>query len=100
MTRASNFSGRDVGESTNALAARPYADPEAAARRLLEIANEVEAWQCRIYIELINGPFLFRDRGTAAEFNAGLNWLLDRKELLMHESGAYVSLPNTVGRGR
>ena len=37
--------------------ARPYADLEAAARKLIEIANSVEAVQeGRIYIELINGP--------------------------------------------
>jgi hypothetical protein len=40
---------------------RPYADPEAAARKLIEIANSVEAVQNgRMFIELINGPFLFR----------------------------------------
>jgi hypothetical protein len=45
--------------------ARPYANPEAAARKLIEIANSVEAVQDgRIYIELINGPMLF-------EHNAG-----------------------------
>jgi hypothetical protein len=39
---------------------RPYADPERAARRIVEIASTVEAAQDgRIYIELINGPFLF-----------------------------------------
>jgi hypothetical protein len=27
--------------------------------KLLEIANSVEAWDGRIYIELINGPLLF-----------------------------------------
>jgi hypothetical protein len=38
----------------------PYAEPEAAARKLIEIANSVEAVQDgRIHIELINGPFLF-----------------------------------------
>jgi hypothetical protein len=38
---------------------RPFADPEAAARKLLEIASGVEAVQeGRIFIELINGPFL------------------------------------------
>jgi hypothetical protein len=38
---------------------RPFADPENAARKLIEIANSVEAVQdSRIYIELINGPFL------------------------------------------
>ena len=39
---------------------RPYADPEVAARKLIEFANTVEAVQAsRIHIELINGPFLF-----------------------------------------
>jgi hypothetical protein len=38
---------------------------ERAARRIVEIANTVEAVQDgRIYIELINGPFLFREKGT------------------------------------
>ncbi len=42
---------------------RPYADPEKAARRIVEIANTVEpAQDGRIYVELINGPFLFKER--------------------------------------
>jgi hypothetical protein len=45
---------------------RPYADPEAAARHLMVIANAVEAVQGIIHIEKINGPFLFRDKGTPA----------------------------------
>jgi hypothetical protein len=40
-------------------ASQPYAAPEAAARKLLEIANATEAVQDgRIHIEKINGPFL------------------------------------------
>jgi hypothetical protein len=36
--------------------ARPYANPEAAARKLIEIANSVEAVQDgRIHIALLNG---------------------------------------------
>jgi hypothetical protein len=47
---------------------RPYSDPEKAARRLLEIANSVEAVQDgRIHIEKINAPFLFREHATPAE---------------------------------
>jgi hypothetical protein len=50
---------------------RPYADPEAAAKRILEIANSIEpAMKGRIYIELVNGPFLFRDGGSVAEYLA------------------------------
>ncbi len=42
------------------IAERPYADPEAAARKLVEIVNSVEAVQDgRIFIELLNAPFLF-----------------------------------------
>jgi hypothetical protein len=51
---------------------RPYADPEKAARRILEIANAVEPIQGRIHIEKINEPFLFRDRGSPPEYGAGL----------------------------
>jgi len=38
---------------------RPFADPDVAARKLIEIANGVEAVQDgRIYIERVNEPFL------------------------------------------
>ena len=48
---------------------RPYADPEKAARKIIEIANAAEAVQDgRIHIEKINGPFLFREKGTPAEY--------------------------------
>jgi hypothetical protein len=44
---------------------RPFADPEAAARKLMEIANSIEPVQDgRIYIELINWPFLHEVRGN------------------------------------
>jgi hypothetical protein len=43
--------------------ARPYSVPEAAAHKLIEIANAVEAVQDgRIHIELLNGPMLFESR--------------------------------------
>ena len=53
--------------------ARPYADPEKAARRIREIANAVEPIQGRIHIEKINGPFLFSHGGSPAEYQAGLD---------------------------
>ena len=50
---------------------RPYANPEAAIRKLLEIANSVEAVQDgRIHIEKINGPFLFEHGAKPAEYKA------------------------------
>jgi hypothetical protein len=51
---------------------RECADPEKAARKLLEIANTVEAIQVgRIHIEKINAPFL-QAGGSSAEYGAGL----------------------------
>jgi hypothetical protein len=66
-------------------------DPEKAARKLLEIANSVEVVQDgRIYIELINGPFLFREKATPEEYKAGLDLAIERGWLVLHESGTYV----------
>ena len=70
-------------------AERPYSDPEKAARKLLEIANSVEAAQDgRIYVELINAPFLFRERATPAEYSAGLAYAIEHGWLWKHESPA------------
>jgi hypothetical protein len=69
---------------------RPFADPEKAARKLLEIANAIEAVQDgRIYIEKINEQFL-KEGGTPAEYSAGLKLAIDQGWLLKHESGTYV----------
>jgi hypothetical protein len=70
---------------------RTYADPEKAARRLIEIASTIELVQDgRVFVELINGPFLFNDKGSPAECGAGLKLALERGWLHMHESGTYV----------
>ena len=70
---------------------RPYSDPEKAARRILEIANTVEAIQDgRIHVEKINGPFLFRDGGSPAEYGAGMKVAIERGWLEMHRSGTFV----------
>ena len=70
---------------------RPYSDPEKAARKIVEIANTVEAVQDgRIYIELINGPFLFREKGTPEEYKAGLDLAIERGWLELDRSGTFV----------
>ena len=70
---------------------RPFADPDNAARRLMEHARAFEPVQDgRIYIEKINGPFLFGDKGAPAEYSAGLALAIERGWLTMHESGTYV----------
>jgi hypothetical protein len=72
-------------------AERSYGDPEKAARKLVEIANSVEAVQeGRIFIELINGSFLFEHKASPAEYKAGLEAAIRRGWLMLHESGTYV----------
>jgi hypothetical protein len=69
----------------------PYGDPEKAARKLVEIANSVEpAQEGRIFIELINWPFLSEHKGSPAEYKAGLELAISRGWLVLHESGTYV----------
>ena len=69
----------------------PYADPEEGARKLIEIANSIEAVQDgRIHLELINGPFLYQHKGSPAEYGAGLKLAIARGWLWLHESGTYV----------
>jgi hypothetical protein len=69
---------------------RPFADPDKAARKLIEIANAVEAVRDgRIHIELINAPFL-QGRGSPAEYKAGLDTAIAKGWLTIHRSGVYV----------
>lgn len=58
---------------------RPYAEPDKAARRLLDHARAFEPVQDgRIYIEKINGPFLSetgaRRQSIGPRSNARLRW--------------------------
>ena len=74
---------------------RPFADPDAAARKLIEIANDVEAVQDgRIYIERINAPFLAA-AGTADDFRAGIERTIALGWLWRHESGTYVKFTDS-----
>jgi hypothetical protein len=73
---------------------RPFADPEVAACKLIKLANAFEPVQDgRIYIELLNGPFLYQFRGTPAEYKAGLDRAIANGWLWLHESGTYVISP-------
>ena len=70
---------------------RPFADPEVAARKIIEIANGVEAAQDgRIHIEKISGRFLYQLKGTPAEYKAGLDRAISNGWLWLHDSGTYV----------
>jgi hypothetical protein len=65
---------------------RPFADPEKAARRLMQHAHAFEVVQDgRIY-----NPFLYVDRGSPAEYSAGLKFAIERGWLELHDSGTFV----------
>jgi hypothetical protein len=71
--------------------ARPFADREVAARKIMELANAVETAQDgRIHIEKINGPMLFQLKATPAEYKAGLDRAIANGWLVLHESGTFV----------
>ena len=73
---------------------RPLADPDAAARKIVEIANGVEAVQDgRIYIERVNALFLAAG-GTGDDFRAGIERAIALGWLWQHESGTYVKFTN------
>ncbi|KRQ03322.1 MULTISPECIES: hypothetical protein [Bradyrhizobium] len=72
---------------------RPYSDPEAAARKLIELAMGIEAVQDgRIHIEKINAPFLSKLKASGPEFGAGIKHAINQGWLELHESGTYVRL--------
>lgn len=72
---------------------RPYAEPEAAARQLVQLAASIEPVQDgRIHIEKINAPFLFTLGGKGSEFGAGIRYAIEKGWLELHESGTYMRL--------
>ncbi|SFQ19091.1 hypothetical protein SAMN05216330_11853 [Bradyrhizobium sp. Ghvi] len=74
---------------------RPYSAPEAAARKLIELAKDIEAVQDgRIHIEKINAPFLSKTgcKASGAEFDVGICYAVERGWLDLHESGTFVKL--------
>ena len=72
------------------IADRPFADPDAAARKIVEIAKEGEAVQNgRIYIERVNAPFL-AGAGSGDDFGSGIERAIALGWLWCHESGTYV----------
>jgi len=70
---------------------RTFPTPEAAERRLLELANAVEADHAgRLSVEIINRQF--RDAGGSyEEYSAAVKAALAHGWLAMHPSGAFLT---------
>jgi hypothetical protein len=69
---------------------RPYAGSEAAARRLLEIANATDADQGKVDVGQVNVVFL-RDGGSPDEYRAGIAHLRADGLISMHDSGGFFT---------
>jgi hypothetical protein len=74
---------------------RPFAEPDLATRKLVEIANDVDAvHDGRIYIERVNAPFLAAG-GSGDDFRAGIERAIALGWLWRHESGTYVKFTDS-----
>lgn len=74
-------------------AGHPFADPEAAARELVESAGSIEPMENgRIFFGIINGPFLCDASGTGSNFRTGLTFAIERGWIKRHESCTHVRL--------
>ena len=70
---------------------RPLANIDAAVKKLLEIANGLEADHAgRLQIGTINSQFV-SPGGTYAEYSAAVKRAIERGYVTMHPSGAYLS---------
>src|SRR5258707_15809931 len=70
---------------------RPLANLDAAVKRLLEIANGMEADHAgRLEIGAINAQFLSAG-GNVHEYMAAVRAAIDRGYITVHPSGAYLS---------
>jgi hypothetical protein len=70
---------------------RPYADPAAAARKLLEIAGGLPVDKGRICVGRWNDAFR-KAGGSVAEYAAGRDHAIAAGTLKMHECGGFVIL--------
>lgn len=71
---------------------RPYAKPEAAAARLLDIAKAIGAdRRGTIPVGAWNATFINRDKGSAAEYGLGRDHLIAAGIIEMDGSGGYIT---------
>ena len=72
---------------------RPYAEPEIAARKLLDLvrASIAESGQPHAYTGSVNSAFL-KDGGSVDEYIAGRKYATDRKWFEIDRSGTRIML--------
>jgi hypothetical protein len=65
--------------------------PKTPRAKSLRSRTPSSPFRTGIHIEKINEPFLYKERGTPAQYGAGMKLAIERGWLWMHESGTYVS---------
>ena len=65
----------------------PIEHPEAGHRCVWEPRVKVVSRGGRIFVELLNAPFLFKLRGTPDQYKAGLEHAIEHGWIVPHESG-------------
>jgi hypothetical protein len=69
----------------------PFANPKAAERKLLELANAMEADKGRVPVCLLNTQFIIGAGASVAEYSAAMKAAIAHGYFTMHPSGAYVT---------
>jgi hypothetical protein len=77
---------------------RPYAEPEAAAAKLLEIAKTLRIDEGRMSIGEWNGTFL-RGGGSVAEYTAGRDKMVADGIIQIHECGGFIMWKTSSAAG-
>jgi hypothetical protein len=71
--------------------ARPFATPEAAEQKLLEVANAIETHHAgRLSVEVINRQFR-EAGGSYEEYGLAVKAAIAHGWITMHPSGAYLT---------
>jgi hypothetical protein len=80
---------------TKFVESRRFANPEAAARKLVEIARELTCAQGWAYTGVTNTAFL-RAGGNVAEYGAGITHGIAHGMFAIDSSGTRITVPETT----
>jgi hypothetical protein len=73
------------------IADRPYANVDTAMRKLLELANAMEADKGRLSVGELNTQFIRGAGASVAEYGAAMKAAIAHGYFTMHPSGGYVT---------
>jgi hypothetical protein len=86
--RRANGEGRGLVKFNNT---RPFADPEAAARKLIEMPTALSpTWTAACWSSGSTGRFFTSIRARPAEYGAGIKRVIENGWLVIHESGPFL----------